>query len=357
MRPRGTVGPGAFGLCRRRRPMTENLMPSMTIRSFLAHVLLTPAATADVVVGTTAQLLAAVDAANGGGDKTILLRDGSYVLPRTLVITAPDITIRSERGVREAAAIFGQGMRGGVRVLILVQASRFTLRDLTLGQVSAHAVQVQGELDAGEVRLSNLRIQDTFEQMVKISYLATSPSRSRNGLLEHSLLEYTAGVGPQFYIGGIDGHFCKDWVVRGNTFRDISSPSGSLAEHAIHFWSGSEGTVAEDNRIVDCDRGIGFGLGDRGHVGGAIRNNMIWHGPLRTPFADVGIGLENASNVDVVHNSVVFDNAYPNAIEYRFAATQGGRIANNLCNRAVRARDGAGALLQNNLANAALAWF
>jgi hypothetical protein len=322
-----------------------------------ALALSAPPLRADVVVATTSELLAAVDAANRGGDPIILLRDGTYLLNTTLVITGAGITLRGLRGVREAASVVGPGMQGSVRVLILVQGSGFTARDLTLGRVNAHAVQVQGEQNASHVVLSNLRIQDTFEQMVKISYLATSANRSRNGLLENSLLEYTAGIGPQFYIGGIDGHFCKDWVVRGNTFRNIQSPGGSLAEHAVHFWSGAEGTIVEGNRIFDCDRGIGFGLGDRGHVGGIIRNNMVWHGAQTTPFADVGIGLENASNVEVVNNTVVFANAYPNAIEYRFPGTQGGRIANNLCNQAIRARDGAGAQLQANLTNAAMAWF
>jgi hypothetical protein len=323
----------------------------------LTLTLLAPSVTAAVVVSNTTELLAAIDAANRGGDPLILLRDGTYVVPQTLGFRQPGITIRSLSGVRESVSIFGPGMNGNVRVLLLVMASGFTARDLTLGRVNAHAVQVQGEQNVSDVVLSNLRIQDTFEQMIKISYLASSPNRSRNGVLENSLLEYTAGVGPQFYIGGIDGHFCKDWIVRGNTFRDIKSPSGSLAEHAIHFWSESEGTVVENNWIVDCDRGIGFGLADRGHIGGVIRNNLIWHGAQTTPFADVGIGLENASGVDVINNTVVFDHAYPNAIEYRFTRTQGGRIANNLCNRAVRARDGGTATLQSNLATASLAWF
>src|SRR5688572_25401691 len=184
------------------------------MRPFLGPLLvlaLSPALPADVVVTNVTQLLAAVDAANRGGDKTILLQDGTYVLPRTLVITSPGVTIRGLRGVRNAVALLGPGMNGSVRIGVLVQASGFTLRDLTIGRVNAHAVQVQGEQGASDVRLANLRIQDTFEQMVKISYLATSPNRSRNGVLEDSLLEYTAGVGPQFYIGGIDGHFCKDW--------------------------------------------------------------------------------------------------------------------------------------------------
>lgn len=320
-----------------------------------ALALLAPSAPA-VIVTNTSELIAAINAANSGGDRTILLQDGTYLVPTTLVITAANVTIRSVRGDRNAASIFGPGMNGSVRVLLLVQGSGFTVRDLTLGRCNAHAVQVQGELGVSDVLLGNLRIQDTFEQMVKVSYDAQSTNRSQRGILENSLLEYTAGIGPQFYIGGIDAHFCRDWIVRGNTFKNISSPSGSMAEHAVHFWSGSEGTQVTSNRIVDCDRGIGFGLGTRGHVGGSIRNNMVWHGSATTPFADVGIGLENASNVEVANNTVLLAR-YQNAIEYRFTGTAGGRIVNNLCNRAIAARDGGTAALQSNLTNAANSWF
>jgi len=205
--------------------------------------------------------------------------------------------------------------------------------------------------------LSNLRIVDCYEQMVKISFEAGNPNRSENCIMENCLLEYSAGIGPNDYIGGIDGHQCRNWIVRNNVFRYIASPSGDVAEHAIHFWSDSQGTLVEGNWIIDCDRGIGFGLGSSSHSGGIIRNNMIYHSSTDPGFADVGIGLENAVNAKVYNNTIYFANTYANAIEYRFPGTTGCTITNNLCNKAIASRDGGSATLDHNLTNALAGWF
>jgi len=196
---------------------------------------------------------------------------------------------------------------------------------------------------------------DGKEQLLKVSYDSNKPdSGADNGVVECSLFEYSAGVGPQSYIGGIDAHHAKNWVVRDNIFKFIKSPGGGIAEHAIHFWSNSENTIVERNIIINSDRGIGFGLGDRGHKGGVIRNNMIYHD---SSWGDVGIGLENAAGAVVANNSIFHEHDYPNAIEYRFRGTRDVLIVNNLLNKAVTQRDGAQALLENNLTGVAKTWF
>ncbi|NIM15320.1 MAG: hypothetical protein GTO45_25365 [Candidatus Aminicenantes bacterium] len=310
-----------------------------------------------VVVSTTQELVNAVSSANSGGDKEIVLQNGTYTLDDMLMIWADGVTVRSQSGNRNSVIIQGQGMYGGVSHIFNVAGSNFTVRNMTIGWVANHAIQIWGDNNSSNILISNLRIVDTYEQMVKISYDSSSSNSSENGIMENCLLEYSAGVGPQYYIGGIDGHQCKNWTVRNNTFKNISSPGGDVAEHAVHFWSDSQDTLVENNLIINCDRGIGFGLGNRGHIRGTIRNNMIYHSSTDYGFADVAIGLENAANARVYNNTVCMENTYPNAIEYRFSGTSGGIIKNNLCNKAITSRDGGSADLSNNITNAQAGWF
>jgi hypothetical protein len=338
---------------------------TIVILSLLAAAIASPCA-ADQVVATIAELKDAISAANSGtGDLTILLADGTYVIDVAwgLGLSADGITVRGQNGNRDAVVIQGTGMTGGPTHGFQVRADHVTIADLTIRLVCNHAIQIHGESphDADDVVLRNLVIQDTGEQMVKASYRdGEAAFGSDRGLVENCWFEYTAGVGPQWYIGGVDVHHGKDWVVRGNTFRNIRSPGPSVAEHAVHFWTDSQNTLVEGNVIVNCDRGIGFGLGSRGHINGVIVNNMIYHG-ITGGFSDVGIELENATGSFVCNNSIVQEHAYPAAISYRFSGSSGITIANNLIHLAgsnpIWSRDGGSATLIANVTNASPDWF
>lgn len=311
---------------------------------------LPPAEGPVVTVGTVEELRAAVEQANAAGGLTVLLQDGTYTLNEMLWISGDDVTVRSASGECDAVIIRGQGMDGTVGYIFNVAGDRFTAADMTLGWVANHAVQIHGEEDADNPYLYNLRFVDTNEQMLKISYAPGSAIRSDGGIVACCTFEYSAGMGPQYYIGGVDCHRCRDWIVRSCTFRGIRSPEEDLAEFAIHFWSDAEGTAVENNRIVDCDRGIGFGLGDRGHIGGMIRNNMV------CTTRDAGIALENARDASVYNNTVFTEN-YGNSIEYRFSGSTGISIVNNLTSMAIAERDGASAELANNCTGATATLF
>ena len=293
-----------------------------------------------ITVSNVSELEDAVVQANQSGNITIMFKDGTYEVNQMIYITADDVDFRSESGNRDAVILKGKGIGGGVAHVFLVAAKNFIVGNLTLGWVKNHGIQIQGENDADNPLIHNVRFVDTGEQMLKVSYDQSSGIGSNNGVVQFCLFEYPAGVGPQYYIGGIDAHFAKDWVVRSNIFKNIRSPESALAEHAIHFWSESENTQVFSNTIINCDRGIGFGMGDRGHKGGLIKNNMIH------TSRDVGIGLENAENVEVYNNSLFTEN-YSASIEYRFARTS-ATIINNLTNKSILQRNEGTANLNTN---------
>lgn len=321
-----------------------------------------PAQGFGATVATVTELQNAITSANSaGGNVTILLQDGTYTLPDTLYVNAPHVTIGSVSGVRENVVIQGDAMSAGavVKEIFRVDGSYFTVQNMTLQRVGWHLIQVVGEDNVDNTVIRNMIFRDAYEQMIKISQDPGNPNvTGDNGLVENCLFEYPAGIGPEYYIGGIDAHGANNWVIRGNTFKNIISPDTAVAEHAIHIWDApASGNLVEKNLIINCDRGIGFGLGDRGNSGGIIRNNMLYHAAGHGSFADVPIALETSPGTQVYNNTIYLENAYPNAIEYRFAATTGVSILNNLANRAVQLRDGASGTAANNVTNAVAAWF
>lgn len=319
------------------------------------------ASAATVVVSTAAELQSAVNTANSAGGGVIQLNDGVYKLTDTLYINAANIKLIGRTESPDKVVIEGDAMSSTAAVanVLRVAGSNFELSGITVRKSKWHLIQIVGENNADSPYIHDCILMDAYEQMIKVSWDAANPSvTSDNGRIENCRFEYSAGIGPQYYIGGIDAHGSKNWIVRGNVFRSIISPSNSVAEFAIHFWDQSENNLVERNQIINCDRGIGFGLeGGRGNTGGVIRNNMIYHAANSGAFADVGIALAESPDTQVYNNTVYMENSFPWAIEYRFSQTQGVLIANNLTNRPIQARDGASGILNNNVANATSGWF
>ena len=92
-----------------------------------------------VIVSNSSELVSAINDANGGGDKTILIRDGRYTLNEMLGIYATGVTVAGLSGNREAVIVEGAGMSGGVTHIFNIAGSNFTVRDMTLQKVSNHA--------------------------------------------------------------------------------------------------------------------------------------------------------------------------------------------------------------------------
>lgn len=322
------------------------------------HLFAQPACTCDplsepqgstTTVSNVGELISAMQTANTtNGHTTILLEPGTYVLNSNLPFVGSNmvgLTIRGATGDRDDVIIKGQGWNNNtVTHIFNVAADSFTVADMTIGEVYYHPIQVHSNPnDADDFLAHNVRFIDAKEQLLKVS--AGGALFADNGIVECCAFEFTAGIAFQYYTGGIDAHHSRNWIVRQNVFKGIRSPDGTLSEHAIHFWRECSGTTVERNRIIDCDRGIGFGLGNdplNGHTGGTIKNNFVHCS------RDVGIGLEYSPNTQIFNNTVVVEN-YNNAIEYRFAGTSNVHIANNLTYGVITDRgSGASGILEAN---------
>ncbi len=314
-----------------------------------------------ILAANTADLQNAVSQANNsGGNITIYLQNGTYTLNDTLNITAPGIKISSQSGDRTKVIIQGDKMASSasVQAIFNVFSSNFEVHDITLQRCGTHLIQIHGENNADNPKIVNCILRDAYEQLLKVTVDPNNTSvASDNGLVEGCLFEYTAGIGPQYYIGGIDAHSSKNWIVRGNSFKNIISPSVAVAEYAVHFWNHSADNTVENNTIINCDRGIGFGMENRGNTGGTIRNNMIYHDASSGQYADVAIALTESPDTQVYNNTIYMENDFPWAIEYRFSSTRNVSITNNLSNKLIKNRDNATGTVTSNITDAAYSWF
>lgn len=309
-----------------------------------------------VIVTNVKELEKAVRVANKkGGNVDIQLEDGLYQLKGRLMLKAPNITIRSRSGNRDSVVLRGKGMVAskGVQNLIDVQSANISVRDITLEQATNHLIQLHGVRKARDFHLKNAVLRDSFQQLLKSSRGKQNVNANNiiNVVIEDSVFEYSNALGPQFYIGGIDAHGAENWVIKNNVFRNIASPSKSVAQHAIHLWNFSKNNIIENNLIVNCDRGIGLGLGnkDNQHDGAEIQGNMIINTRTNNPFSDVGIGIESALNTKIIGNTILLFHDYPNAIEVRFPRSKNNIIEHNTINREITTRNRGSADIMENI--------
>jgi hypothetical protein len=333
-----------------------------------------PAPTGTIVnagPGDADQLRGIVAAAQTG--TTILLADGTYDLSggdytHRLSFDTPGVTLRGQSGNRENVILDGNYV---TQEIISIGASNVTIADLTVKRAYNHPIHVTGRADADitGTRIYDVHVIDPGQQAIKIN-ASSQGHYADHGRVECSLIELTAAGRPSIrdncYTGGIDGHAAQGWEIRLNTIRGFWCLAG-LSEHGVHFWSTSRDTLVERNQILDCARGIGFGLGqsgdpsDRvyadnpypsagylGHIDGIIRNNFVW---ATIAGHDSGISLEQAKGTQVLHNSVESIAQPFSSIEWRWGNTEVW-VVNNLASHDLVPRDGATAHASGNIPNA-----
>jgi len=313
---------------------------------------------------------------DAAADTTILLADGTYALSATLQLRAAGVTLRGESG-DSSRVILDAGY--AVNEAIQVTASRVTVAHLTVEHAVDHPIHATtpGAENVTDLVFHDVHLRDSGEQLLKVNPGGGGGYVDR-GRVECSRFTLTDAGRPNVepccggcYTGGIDAHAAWGWVVRNNRFEGIYCDGAGLAEHAVHFWKGARDTLVENNVILDCARGIGFGLdggtGDRvypdspsggaslAHYDGIIRNNVVW---ANHAYYDTGIELHIASRPLVLHNTVVHGpnaSGFFSSIDARFPQTD-ALLQNNITQR-ITQRDSPSATLVTNLESAPLSLF
>lgn len=308
---------------------------------------------------------------NAAAGTTFVLAPGNYPIAGSLRVEKPGITLRSSTD-RAADVVIDAAYT--VAEAIVIRASNATVAHVTFTHAVDHAIHVSPASEGVDVTgllVYGVALTDNGEQFLKVNPLGTAPGYIDGGRVECSSFLLTQAGRPHIersaggcYTGGIDVHAARDFIVRNNRFEGIYCAGEGLAEHAVHFWKRSRGTLVENNVIVNCARGIGFGMGDTdtgtrvyadapyggdlGHIDGIIRNNVIY---ADIDYFDTGIEIIQARQPLVLHNTVVSwtGAGFFSSIDYRFGRTQ-AVIQNNLVRRITK-RDGASGTVDHNLEN------
>jgi len=289
---------------------------------------------------------------------TIMLEDGVYDLGtygHSLWISGVEnVAIRGASGNRDAVILKGSGMSNSsgsaTCIMQISNVQGILIADMTLTDVYYHLIQIHGESNTNQVHLYNLRLTDAGEQFVKIS-TSFSPPLSEDGIIEYCTFEFTKPA-RTWYTGGVDGLYCRNWVIRNCTFRNIYSSYG-LTCGAILMWRNCYDITVEGNEFINCDFAVRFGA-DSGQAvnGGLIANNFVYRDSNLAGNADAAFTIWASQNIKVYNNTIVLKDGFPWSVGFRYSTSTGCTAAYNLTNRPIINRDGATATFVGNITNA-----
>lgn len=327
------------------------------------------AGTRVVHVSTEPQLQSAMGSLQHGD--TILLANGTYNLTSSLYVNGRhNVTIRGAAGSTNVV-LAGRGMdnpnHGGVPFGIWSNSTNTTVAHLTLRDTWDNTIIFNA--GAQSPRVYCVRLINSGSQFIKANPTDVHAGLGVNdGVVEYCWFEYTgsppgdhgAGVG---YFNGISAHAARNWIVRGNLFKNLHNPDGTAYDWnaAVLFWRHSSNTVTERNMFINVDRAVAYGLEHlppyRDHAGGVIRNNFVYLAPglmsaSRKAGSDGSIIAWNSPGTQVDHNTVLLNGNVFYAVQFRFATTTNGAARNNLADAPIHLRDSANATLSGNLLSA-----
>lgn len=311
-------------------------------------------------VATVNELLAAVDRLQPGG--TILLADGSYQVPRVIVLREKkDIAIRGDSGDPTRVILSGKGWDSqakGDDILHIAHCDGVTIADLSVTDCRSYGIKVEAENEPRNVHIYNCRFRDIGVRAIKGSAGQDPKIRAVKGSIRYCAFENTKIPPADWlyegnYIAAIDMMALEDWTISDNVFRNVRGRTGG-GRAAIFIWVRSRRVLVERNVIVNCDRGVAFGNPGQSTANLAgehlvyvadsvVRNNFIAGG------ADCGIELWFADGIKVCHNTIWRpERNWSRGIRVGTGTTRTD-VVNNLVHGEIRL-EGGEAQLQHNLA-------
>jgi hypothetical protein len=266
-------------------------------------------------VGSVPELYDAAERIGEGG--SICVRDGIYPMPRTLVLGANGVTLRSTSGKRDRVVLDFSEARHHEGIAI-TGCSDVTIADLTVANIRQNGIKINSNTGVDRVTIHNVVGHNVWQRHVKG---VKSPDQNGQAtFVEDCRVQYCLfyndrpkrrgddpweDENPRMgfnYIGGMDVMSARGWQVRDNVFLNLNGKTGE-ARGAIFMWHFSTDCVLERNIIIDCDSGICLGnssaRGERRHaVNFLVRNNFIVRCRENNLLAD------HTRDCRIVHNTV-----------------------------------------------------
>lgn len=327
-----------------------------TLSAFLLLGLAQPgvAASRTVPVSTTAELTAAIAAAQPGDE--IVLANGTYALGGNHGVNCANAGTVAAPIVVRAAQPLGAHVTSSAVEAFAVSAPNWWFEGLDIRGVCPddanceHAFHVTGR--ATGFRMLRNRVAD-FNAHLKVN--ADGDHRQPDGgLVESNEFVNSHPRQTSGPVTPVNIDIAADWIVRGNLIRDFHKAGGNEVSYGAFAKGGAKRPVFERNLVLCADLdpaggariGLSFGGGgmdpalcapkydasvpcDPEVEGGVMRNNIVVN------CSDDGIYLNHAKDTKILYNTLIATGD----IVFRFPSST-GEAEGNVLSAQIKNRDG-----------------
>jgi parallel beta-helix repeat protein len=259
-------------------------------------------------------LFRAVKEIGRGG--TILVDDGTYILPRTLHIQTDGVTLRSTTGRRDKVIFDGSDCIHG-ELVAFTKCSDVMVADLTIANIKWNGFKINSDKYAQRITIYNCVIHNIWQRGVKAPHVPANKQKElspRECRVQYCLFyndrkkEFSDDQADQRhpyngnYIGGIDVKNTLNWTISDNVFIGIQGRTRE-GRGAIYISENGRGALIERNVFVDCDIAIAIGNPTLGYspsqaIGCIVRNNFVSNCP------ETGILACHTLNCKIINNTI-----------------------------------------------------